>query len=329
MKTKQEKEPLISIIVPVYNVEKYIKKCLQSLVQQTYANLEIIVIVDGSQDTSIDYVKAFYKEYPKKIKYFETENRGLSSARNLGIQKSKGCYIGFVDSDDYVETNMFEKMMASAIKNNSDLVVSGYYRETNTEKKEIIPDLKNTSDKKEVITSSQPYVCNKIFKRNLLSDETFKQNMIFEDIPVVYPLLLTSSKISFVNKALYYYNYKREGSILDSKSDKILDIYKSLSLFNNEMKKLDMFENYYSLICYINLKHTLLRFHDFKNYKNIKLQRKILKEGFNYLNKNFPKWKKNFYFESHKSINKYYLCWMLKIYLYNIMRIRQKIKRRK
>ena len=97
----------ISIIVPVYNTEKYLSKCLNSLIKQTYKDIEIIVVNDGSKDKSLEIAKKFAKQ-DNRIKVFNKENGGLSSARNFGIEKASGEYIGFVDSDDYIKENMFE-----------------------------------------------------------------------------------------------------------------------------------------------------------------------------------------------------------------------------
>ena len=124
----------VSIIVPAYNVEQYIDKCLNSLVSQTIDDYEIIIVVDGSKDGSIEIVKQYYEKYPSIIKYYETANKGLSAARNYGLKKAKGEYVGFVDSDDYVSEKMFEKMYNYAINNECDIVVCNYYKVTEDEK---------------------------------------------------------------------------------------------------------------------------------------------------------------------------------------------------
>ena len=112
----------VSVIVPVYNVEKYLDKCLDSLANQTLKDLEIIIVNDGSPDNSEDIIKKYTKKY-KNFKYYKKENGGLSSARNYGIKYASGDYIAFLDSDDYVKSDMYEKMYEKAIKGNYDLVV--------------------------------------------------------------------------------------------------------------------------------------------------------------------------------------------------------------
>ena len=114
--------PKVSIIVPFYNVEKYIEKCLQTLVDQTLEDIEIILVNDGSKDKTIDIVKKYQEMYPTKIVYLEKANGGLSDARNYAIPYAKGEYIAFLDSDDYVETTMYQEMYEIAKKENSDMV---------------------------------------------------------------------------------------------------------------------------------------------------------------------------------------------------------------
>ena len=115
----------VSIVVPVYNVENYLAKCLDSLVNQTLKDIEVIVVNDGSPDNSQKIIDKYVKKYPKLVKSFIKENGGQGSARNFGLEYAKGEYIAYVDSDDYVETNMFEEMYNIASKENSDIVICG------------------------------------------------------------------------------------------------------------------------------------------------------------------------------------------------------------
>ena len=113
----------ISVIVPVYNVENYLEKCLYSLVNQTLQEIEILVINDGSKDNSQKIIEFFQSKFPQKIKTFAKENGGLSDARNFGIDRATGEFLAFVDSDDYVSENMFLEMYDLAIKNEAELVI--------------------------------------------------------------------------------------------------------------------------------------------------------------------------------------------------------------
>ena len=127
----------VSIIVPVYNVEKYIDKCLDSLVNQTLKDIQIIIVNDGSKDDSIKIIKEYQEKYGNKIKYLEKENGGLSDARNYGIPYAEGEYIAFLDSDDYIEKNAYEEMYNIAKKEEADMVECDFYWEYPNKRKEI------------------------------------------------------------------------------------------------------------------------------------------------------------------------------------------------
>ena len=135
-KMKQEQKKL-SIIVPVYNAEQYMEKCLNRLLEQSYSNIEIIIVNDGSEDTSKEKIEKYLKKYPS-IKYLEKENGGLSDARNYGMPYATGEYIAFLDSDDYVESTMYEDMYEMAQKENADMVECDFIWEYPDKRKEDI-----------------------------------------------------------------------------------------------------------------------------------------------------------------------------------------------
>ena len=146
----------VSIIVPVYNVEKYLAKCLDSLVNQTLEDVEIIVVDDGSRDNSKQIIDEFQTKYPDKIKSFVKENGGLSDARNFGLDRANGEYIGFVDSDDYVTAEMFEEMYSLAQKYDAEMVIcnlqkvdeNGKIHENDSEMKKAYEDFKGSVSNK-------------------------------------------------------------------------------------------------------------------------------------------------------------------------------------
>ena len=156
----------VSVIVPVYNVEKYIRKCMESLVNQTLKEIEIIVVNDGTKDNSMNIVKEFKEKYPDKIVCLEKENGGLSDARNFAIPFAKGEYIAFLDSDDYVEKNMYEDMYELAKKENSDMVECDFFWEYPDKIKEDIGVIYNC--KKEMLEKVRVVAWNKLIKRDIL-----------------------------------------------------------------------------------------------------------------------------------------------------------------
>ena len=157
----------ISVIIPVYNVEKYLSKCLDSVVNQTLKDIEIIVVNDGSPDNSQKIIDDYTKKY-KNIKSFVKKNGGLSDARNFGIKKASGKYIAFLDSDDYVTEDMYEKMYKKAISHNFDIVVCDLNYVYDDRIVKAYSNIKDdTTNIKNVMINIYPAAWNKIFKREL------------------------------------------------------------------------------------------------------------------------------------------------------------------
>lgn len=223
----------ISVIVPVYNVLPYIEKCLNSLVCQTYKNLEIIVVDDGSNDGSEKICDEFAKKH-KSITVFHKKNGGLSSARNFGLAHVTGDYIGFVDSDDYVEPNMFEKMLKTAINSNLDICVCSFVREQENLQSHVALqslEVKNIEyfklfAKKE----SMPYVVvwNKLFKANLFNNLQFPEDKIHEDQWVIHYALKDAKKVGLISDELYHYTDRENGISKGSNFSKHFDDYDAI-----------------------------------------------------------------------------------------------------
>lgn len=216
----------ISVIVAVYNTEKYVERCLNSLLNQTYQNLEIIVVEDGSIDNSKKVLKKYADN--KKIKIiYNKKNCGLSCSRNVGLENATGDYIGYIDSDDYVDLDYYEKLMQAIIKNKADIAICDMKivdEETNTE---VISKCCNSEEfnvYNVVNNGLAASACNKLFKKELISKYKFAEGKVNEDIAVVIPTLVNAKKISYANT--YYYYVQRGGSIQNSGfSDKRFDIF--------------------------------------------------------------------------------------------------------
>ena len=213
-------EELISIIVPVYNAEKYLNKCIKSIINQTYKKLEIILIDDGSTDNSGKIIDKWQKE-DSRIIVIHKENEGFSEARNIGIIKSKGKYLSFIDNDDYIEVDFIESLYKSIIQNDSQIAAGGYIYETYT-KQEIryareiyIENAEETL--KRMFTTKDISICiwDKLYKRELFDNIKFPIGKIHTDFKVLYQLVSKSNKISHINKAGYHY-IQRGGSIMHS-----------------------------------------------------------------------------------------------------------------
>ena len=216
----------VSIIVPVYNVEDYIDKCLSSLVNQTLENIEIIVVNDGSPDNSQKIIDKYVKKYPKKVKCYVKENGGQGSARNFGLTKAKGEYIGYVDSDDYVEEDMFEKMYQKAIRNKLDIVICGSYNVYENGKRDIELNREIFKDKKKNSFFGRMAVWNKIYKRELLVDSniSFRSKLWYEDLDFTLQVLTSAKKVGYINKPFYNYLIREGSTMNNSKVDRNLEI---------------------------------------------------------------------------------------------------------
>jgi len=241
----------ISVIVPVYNVEKYLSRCLDSLVNQTFKDYEIIVVNDGSQDNSKKIINEYLKKFPELIKSYTKKNGGLGSARNYGLKKSIGEYIMFVDSDDFVETNMLEKMYSVARKKNSDMVIcniNDYYEKSSINKLNYNIYTGNNVFKNPEIILNRPAAWNKLYKRELFnnSDMKFVDNKWYEDLRLTTKLYLECNKISFIKDHLYNYVI-RENSIMNNKNIsrnyEIIEAFEDVISYYREKNLIDKFND--------------------------------------------------------------------------------------
>lgn len=237
---------LVSVVVPVYNVEKYIAKCLDSLCNQTYKNLEIIVVDDSSPDNSGMIIKK-YQEKDKRIRYIKRYNGGLGAARNTGIKESKGDYICFVDSDDWVTSDYVECFVRTATEDKSDVVISNicYVFENGTQKSRTprIVEHKVISNREalaiEFIGKQYKFHApNKCCKRSVLLNNQiwFPEGKLYEDVFTTYKILLAASAVSIIPNYTYYYLQNRTGSIMNTeiKMQRFTDMYEALdAILNN------------------------------------------------------------------------------------------------
>lgn len=216
---------LISIIVPVYNMEKYIDKCINSIINQTYKNIEIIIVDDGSTDKSSKMIDK-YKKIDKRIKVYHKKNGGLSDARNYGLEKATGEYIGFVDSDDYIENNMYEILYNNLIKYKADISVVNYnlvYEKDFNYKKNV----KEISDRLIILNKIETikllfddnkfgnFAWNKLYKRELFNNIKYPIGRNMEDLGTTYKIIDKCNRIVYDPIPLYNY-LQRNNSIVNT-----------------------------------------------------------------------------------------------------------------
>ena len=208
----------ISVIIAAYNVEKYIEKCLESIIAQTHRDLEIIVVNDGSTDNTLRLIRNFSK-IDSRIVMIDKPNGGLSSARNAGLDIASGDYIGFVDGDDYIHEEMYKKLYQLCKKTKCDISVCGYIRkysnrEVFSNSKKII-HYSSEEALAELISSENlhDYAWDKLYKKELFNNIRYPLGKMYEDVFTTYKLFFKAKKVVYMDEPLYYY-IQRDGSIL-------------------------------------------------------------------------------------------------------------------
>ena len=220
----------ISVVVPIYNVEDYLVKCLESIIKQTFQGFELILVNDGSTDTSADIAKEMIKCL-NNARLIEQINAGLSAARNTGLKHAKGEYVAFIDSDDTIDLTMLEKLYLKAIETNSDIVACDMMYVYN-DRQEFSSggdfDSFSISDRPDLLGINNS-ACNKLYRRTLFSDVQFPVGLWYEDLATIPILYFKANKVTKVNEALYYY-YQRSTSIAHSLKPKIFDVYEAIRI---------------------------------------------------------------------------------------------------
>ncbi|MBQ3164415.1 MAG: glycosyltransferase [Lachnospiraceae bacterium] len=291
----------VSIIVPVYNVEKYLAKCLDTLVKQTLQDIEIIVVNDGATDHSAEIIDSFACKYPQIISLTKP-NGGLSDARNYGISYATGEYIGFVDSDDYVDIDMYEKLYVKAKEENSDIVECDLHH--------VFPDGtidtevgERIQDKKQMLMMGRSVVWNKIYRREWLQNTgiVFPKGCIYEDVEFFVKLVPHIGKYSYVDAASIYY-VQRGDSINNKQTLKTLDILKVLQHIKDYYVEQNWYEEYKEALEFFYTRILLCSsFSRMCHIADKKEREEALQKNWDTLQKNFPNWHKNKYLKQLKT----------------------------
>jgi glycosyltransferase involved in cell wall biosynthesis len=223
--------PTISIIVPVYNVEKYIHECINSILQQSFTDIEVILVDDGSTDSS-GRICDEYALKDERIKVIHKKNGGLSSARNAGIDAAIGEYIGFVDSDDWIDREMYQQLYANMLRYHAQISACRLYMMNIDDD---FPDVSNgeemvfsKTEAMEELISNQKLTfssCNKLFSRVLFQQLRYREGIILEDMDLSYKLVNNAQKIVYTTKPLYFYRYNNASILRGNFSAKRVDEY--------------------------------------------------------------------------------------------------------
>ncbi|HCT63561.1 MAG TPA: glycosyl transferase family 2 [Erysipelotrichaceae bacterium] len=218
----------ISIIVPIYNVEAYLEKCLKSIFNQTFQSFELILVNDGSTDSSATIAKEMIKNF-SNARLIEQANAGLSAARNTGLEHANGKYVAFVDSDDTIDEMMIEKLYNRAIQTDSDIVACDMLYVYDDRR-----EFSSGGDFDSFSIETRPELlginnsaCNKLYKTTLFSDVRFPIGLWYEDLATIPILYFKANRVSKVDEPLYFY-YQRSTSIAHSLKPKIFDVYEAI-----------------------------------------------------------------------------------------------------
>ncbi|WP_404394885.1 glycosyltransferase [Stutzerimonas chloritidismutans] len=230
MKVEENK---VSIIVPIYNTEKYLEKCLDSIKNQTHRNIEIILVNDGSTDSSENIILTFIAREPRAI-YIAQPNQGVSVARNTGIARASGRYVLFCDSDDYYPKRAIETLITRATIEAADIVIGNYYKKSKLRKKliKVAPHKSPKAFLESLVTGiNHGGPCTKMFSRQILQDIFFRPGIKFrEDLLFLVEVLLKQPRLSYVQDPIYVY-LKRKGSTVNSIDQQALKSSVLVSIF--------------------------------------------------------------------------------------------------
>ena len=220
----------LSIIVPVYNVEKYLEECVDSLLNQTLQDLEIFLVDDGSTDSSGEIADRYAREYPDKVHTLHLNNGGQGRARNAALPMASGDYVGFVDSDDWIERDMYEKLLDRAEKTGADVVVCDFLEHYADGREQTLPACFQDHP-----LSAAGSSCNKIFRRSLIGDLRFPEGLWYEDFYFSAVMLLRSKRTEFIPEPLYVYRRGQESTMHNNNARKNLDMLKIMELIEREI----------------------------------------------------------------------------------------------
>lgn len=287
----------VSIIVPIYNVETYLKQCLDSLINQTLKGIEIICVNDGSTDNSLAIIQE-YAQRDTRVVILSKDNGGLSSARNAGMKIAKGKYIGFVDSDDWVDLGMFEKLYNKAISKDADIAMCAVncvnemtqeienndtYFQLGCFSEKFNDIVFNHRDTKDFLFDISVTAWNKIYKKELIEkyNIAFPEGLIFEDNPFFYATYFIAENVIIVRDSLYYYRINRNDSIIKKANKKFFDVVKIMDIIEETLINQHLFEEYKNDFLKYKINTILYRFSQ--------IQKDYQKEFFYIIKRNFDK----------------------------------------
>ena len=309
----------VSIIIPSYNSEKYISKCLDSIFSQTHDDLEVVLVDDCSTDKSYDIMRSYEKREPRRLKLVRNlENKGAGASRNVGLDIAEGKYIGFVDSDDYIDLDAIKKMHDALEKNGVDIArisrkivykghdVSFLGRKLDVREDGIIVP----KNEIEYLTADTPGVTNKIFRRELIGDKKFPEELKWEDYPFSIPLMYKANGVVTAQNTNYNYNLNFGGTTVGDASKispRLLDIFTCSDIIRNEILTEDTDSKTRAQIDFLCIQNCLQRIRDiFYSNISIKEKRELINLISTLINKKYGNWQTNPLYQEYKKSRIFY-----------------------
>ena len=305
----------VSVIVPVYNAERYLNQCISSIANQTLSDIEIIAINDGSTDDSLNVLDELSIKYKGKLKIYSKENGGAGSARNIGIENACGEFIKFVDADDYLNVDILEKMYTIAKNFNVSLVrgnyqtVIGPFRMkdkcswSDIEGSQVVDVSKN----KDYIVTETPGIGNKLFSRELIGDLRFPEKTKWEDLAIMPIVIASSEKVFHMDEPVYNYRVNMNTTIKDfiNTIPNILDIIRCVDNIETQMKLRGLSEEYKGQIESLYILHTLFRVENAMLWIDFPYDKKeiVISSLLGILDAKYPNWQNNNIVELYKTKN--------------------------
>lgn len=329
------KKVKVSVIVPVYNTEKYLRKCLDSLVNQTLQELEIVIIDDGSTDSSPQIIGEYYQKYPEKFVYATQKNSGQAVARNNALGLCTGEYVGFLDSDDFVDVSMYKRMYDTAVSNNADYVACGYTDITYEGKHEV--ELQHYVASKVAHTTKDlffgalvsPFI--HLYRLDIIhiSGVVFPERVIYEDTAFYLNLIPYIKRIAVIEEPLAYRVRHKNSTTTTFKPEKVMQIFPVMDAINKYYREHQLWDKYKEEVTYFCVKVLLCS--SMKRICKVKdkaERKKLIDKTLNYIERNFSEYRKNRY--SRGGLQNFYIRSFNKRtagFYTKIIRIKSKLER--
>ena len=297
--------PKVSIVVPIYNLEKYVPRCLDALVNQTLEDIEILCVNDGSKDSAPQIIEDYKSRYPNKVKTFHKENGGEWSARTYGLKQATGEYVGFIDSDDVPELTWAEKLYTAAKENDADIAFSGYDRvDLDTGKTVSTEMTQHGKMNKEVdwnddfIVYANPSLWNKLYRREIVKDLEFLPFRGCNDtLFLIHSYMYGAKKLTFIPDVLYHYYLRSSSQIHNMNEKDIENLKKYLIVTKENAQKIGKYDEYKETLATMAFLHLAISWAFMLSYDKSVNMNKALKGIIEYLNKEFPEWKTSKHFK--------------------------------